>query len=63
MGSSGSRGTSWCSVIGFISGCARIGGTRQGIPFLIHHGNPIDEAVERNDIPRMTVTGHFRWLG
>ena len=24
---------------------------RQGIPFLIHHGNPIDEAVERNDIP------------
>ena len=23
----------------------------------------IDEAVERNDIPRMTVTGHFRWLG
>ena len=24
---------------------------------------PIDEAVERNDIPRMTVTGHFRWLG
>ena len=36
---------------------------RQGIPFLIHHGNPIDEAVERNDIPRMTVTGHFRWLG
>ena len=30
---------------------------------LIHHGNPIDEAVERNDIPRMTVTGHFRWLG
>ena len=36
---------------------------RQGIPFLIHHGNPIDEAVERNDIPRMTVTGHSRWLG
>lgn len=35
----------------------------QGIPFLIHHGNPIDEAVERNVLSRMDITGHFRWLG
>ncbi len=34
-----------------------------GIPFLIHHGNPIDEAVEQNYIPSHHVTGHFRWLG
>lgn len=34
-----------------------------GIPFLIHHGNPIDEAVEQNYIPSHDVTGHFRWLG
>ena len=36
---------------------------RQGIPFLIHHGNPIDEAVERNDIGKYVITGHFRWMG
>ena len=36
---------------------------RRGIPFIIHHGNPIDEAVERNDIYRQPVTGHFRWMG
>lgn len=36
---------------------------REGIPFLIHHGNPIDEAVEHNDIVHLQVTGHFRWLG
>lgn len=35
----------------------------QGIPFLIHHGNPIDEAVERNVLSRMDITEHFRWLG
>lgn len=34
-----------------------------GIPFLIHHGNPIEEAVEQNYIPSHDVTGHFRWLG
>lgn len=36
---------------------------RQGIPFIIHHGNPIDEAVERNEIYDLPVTGHFRWVG
>ena len=36
---------------------------RQGIPFLIHHGNPIDEAVERNDMGKYVITGHFRWMG
>lgn len=35
----------------------------QGIPFLIHHGNPIDGAVERNVLECMDITGHFRWLG
>lgn len=36
---------------------------RDGIPFIIHHGNPIDEAVERNQIYAQEVTGHFRWVG
>ena len=34
---------------------------REGIPFIIHHGNPIEEAVERNQIYRQPVTGHYRW--
>lgn len=34
---------------------------RHGIPFLIHHGNPIEDAVERNQMGRSPVTGHFRW--
>ncbi len=34
-----------------------------GIPFLIHHGNPIEDAVEQNYIPSHDVTGHFRWPG
>lgn len=34
-----------------------------GIPFIIHHGNPIEDAVERNQMYRMEVTGHFRWVG
>ena len=36
---------------------------RDGIPFIIHHGNPVEDAVEKNQIYRMPVTGHFRWLG
>lgn len=36
---------------------------RKGIPFILHHGNPIDEAVERPDIYKRPVTGHYRWLG
>ena len=36
---------------------------RNGIPFIIHHGNPIEDAVERNQMYRMDVTGHFRWIG
>ena len=36
---------------------------RDGIPFIIHHGNPIEDAVERNQMYRQTVTGHFRWVG
>ena len=36
---------------------------RSGVPFLIHHGNPVDEAVERNDMGKYVITGHFRWMG
>lgn len=36
---------------------------RSGLPLLLHHGNPIDEAVERNDIPKKEVTAHYRWPG
>lgn len=35
---------------------------KNGIPFLIHHGNPVDDAVEQPAIPRKDVTGHFRWV-
>ncbi len=35
---------------------------RDGIPFLIHHGNPVEDAVERNQMYRHPVTGHFRWV-
>ena len=36
---------------------------RKGIPFLIHHGNPVEDAVERNQMGFYSVTGHFRWAG
>ncbi|MBE6970624.1 MAG: DUF1287 domain-containing protein [Ruminococcaceae bacterium] len=36
---------------------------RHGIPFIIHHGNPIEDAVERDQIRRQEITGHFRWQG
>lgn len=36
---------------------------RKGIPFILHHGNPVDEAVERPDIYKRPVSGHYRWLG
>ena len=36
---------------------------RRGIPFLIHHGDPVDGAVERDDMHKMPVTGHYRWDG
>lgn len=35
---------------------------KHGIPFLLHHGNPFDDAVERADIYKKEITGHFRWL-
>lgn len=34
-----------------------------GIPFIIHHGNPVEDAVERNQMYRMPVYAHFRWVG
>ena len=34
-----------------------------GIPWIIHHGNSIEEAVEADQIHRITVTGHYRWPG
>lgn len=36
--------------------------TKEGIPWIIHHGNPVEEAVEADQIGRMTVTGHYRWI-
>ncbi len=35
---------------------------KNGIPFLIHHGNPVEDAVEQPAIPHKEVTGHFRWV-
>lgn len=34
---------------------------KNGIPWIIHHGNPIDDAVERMDIYQQEVTHHYRW--
>lgn len=36
---------------------------RTGIPFLLHHGNPVEDAVERPDLYKREITGHFRWRG
>ena len=36
---------------------------RDGIPLIIHHGNPIEDAVEKDQMDRLEVTGHFRWVG
>lgn len=32
-----------------------------GIPFLIHHGNLLDGAVEWDQMANYTVAGHFHW--
>ena len=34
-----------------------------GIPWIIHHGNAVEEALEADQIRRATVTGHYRWPG
>lgn len=34
-----------------------------GIPWIIHHGNAVEGAVEADQIMRQTVTGHYRWAG
>lgn len=36
---------------------------KDGVPWIIHHGNVIDGAVERRDIRCQPVTGHYRWPG
>lgn len=36
---------------------------RDGLPFIIHHGNPIEGAVEINKLDKMTITAHYRWNG
>lgn len=33
-----------------------------GIPWILHHGNPVEDAVEADQIGRLPVTGHYRWL-
>ena len=35
---------------------------RRGIPWIIHHGNPTDDAVERQDMYKKKVTHHYRWV-
>ncbi len=32
-----------------------------GIPWIIHHGNAIEGALEADQMGRQTVTGHYRW--
>lgn len=34
-----------------------------GIPWIIHHGNAAEGAVEADQIMRSEVTGHYRWTG
>ena len=34
-----------------------------GIPWIIHHGNSVEDAVEADQIHRAAVTGHYRWPG
>ena len=37
---------------------------RNVYPFIEYqNGNPTEDAVERDQMGRMEVTGHFRWLG
>ncbi len=33
-----------------------------GIPWIIHHGNSVEDAVEADQIMRSAVTGHYRWV-
>ena len=35
----------------------------KGLPYLIHHANSVDGTREADDIPRLTVLGHYRWKG
>jgi len=34
-----------------------------GIPWIIHHGNPLEGAVETGRRGHQPVTGHYRWTG
>lgn len=35
----------------------------RGVPYLIHHGNAEDGAVEADDMRWFKVVGHYRWRG
>lgn len=35
----------------------------KGVPFIIHHGNPQDGAIEADQMWKYVVVGHFRWNG
>jgi uncharacterized protein YijF (DUF1287 family) len=34
-----------------------------GLPYIIHHGNPEDGAVEANQLESMQIVGHYRFYG
>ena len=34
---------------------------KDGVPFLIHHGNVVVGAVEKDQMERYEIVGHFRW--
>ncbi|MCQ2353999.1 MAG: DUF1287 domain-containing protein [Clostridia bacterium] len=34
-----------------------------GIPYIIHHGNPVEGAVEADDMARFSIAGHYRYNG
>lgn len=34
---------------------------KDGIPFIIHHGNILQGAIEINEIENYTIIGHYRW--
>lgn len=32
-----------------------------GLPFIIHHGNVVEGAVEANELQNYVIVGHYRW--
>lgn len=47
---------------GHIAICSDVRNAR-GIPYIIHHGNIVEGAVEADQMRRMPIVAHFRWPG